>query len=448
MSLQEFTKKRPPGRPPIPNKRSVPDQQVALASLTAIAAADLIAQAARPMNALPAPSSPPSGSQQAMSWDITVEGSNFSPNTRTGKSSSSWRGAANAFSGNIPNTMMEAIHPDVVTGHSVWVSLARHTPPEMSALLCSPAVQQGLSSHQIATMPFEHRAAIAQLARQRTPLWFALRQGVVTGSNLGEILGLGFGGDTLLRAYQQAMPNVQHPSQRVQPADQLSELRMAWGRNHESNGVKFLIEQAGAIHGLNTHRGSIIQVCERGLHFIIPSSLPAAVQQGLDLSQLPIMGSSPDVELRWVLGNVCVARVAGEIKAPFPFKLYGGPREGLYGFDPDVVGNSVTPVQYVQCQAHLLALPGVTTCLLVSHGVEKVKVFTVHLNEAWCNLMLKQLQQINMKYLKPQLFPPAKFWKGLDGYSAFEVATTQACSNLSAQELSSCKGGDGRKFLD
>ncbi|MEW5313944.1 MAG: hypothetical protein WDW38_005474 [Sanguina aurantia] len=290
-------------------------------------------------------------------------------------------------------------------------------------------------------------------------------------------------GARMHQAFSQAMPDAMQgitPPPAPLDTDGLhAALRMEWGTGHEPNGIQALLENADAIPCMAAYRGLQMRVYQRGMHTLDPASLPSAVLEGVAFHSLPLLGSSPDAEIQFhdasdsvlesgldrsslrgldprrlgpVHGGV-VKRMAVEVKAPCPFYPMlstGGAGKGRqwYVFRPRNAVTSLSPTYFVQCQAHMLVL-GVDTCVFVSHGAERANVFEVPLDVGWCNMMLRQLQQVGSAYLAPGLLPPGDFGDALGGRAQFLGRTVSLCQGCKVDaRLEGVRGPDGLRFHD
>lgn len=385
-----------------------------------------------------------------------------------------------------PNMMLYALPLQAVRDHKSYIPLPDITPapkPSHPATANTPsqpihpppfksnAQSPGAKPPRQTSRPPAQRS---ELAPQGSSEWQAGRENIVTGSILGTILGLDQPNAAITlglthssskthKAFSQAMPDAMsrytHASQSDLDGNSLDRLRMEWGNSHEPNGIQALLQNWNSIPCLAAYSHLQMRVCERGRHMLDASSLDPAVLHGIDFSRLPLLGSSPDAEIQFhdrsasnADPDVISRRVAVEIKTPCPF--YPVPRatpikgQTWYLYRPNNASTSLYATYFAQCQAHMLVL-GVRSCIYVSHGVAKANVFEVELDTVWCNLMLRQLQQVGDAYLSPGVFPPVNFGDAFIGREAFLQLTDALCKRCKLDmKLEGVKGKDDVWFLD
>ena len=185
-------------------------------------------------------------------------------------------------------------------------------------------------------------------------------------------------------------------------SNELTEMRMEWGRAHEANCYSLFFpphQTIKQIHGFKS--ASIIRVEEATFQRLIsiPSSIMAICIQGQpnqELAQLtfssslPPIGASPDGFL--VLSVVGKERVPLEFKCPFPFSLDGGQSDTLtYQFTPFHSWTKVPAPYYAQCQINMMVNDS-QRMLLVQYTTEKTTIFEVKRDDGWLAYMLLLLR--------------------------------------------------------
>lgn len=383
---------------------------------------------------------------------------NSSPPSKVGKNSSSKRSAAQKDTGFFPNTSMWTLPVEAVEGHSSYVPIT-----------CEDAILVGMNSPEFLARILrpgpehdQYFAIFARRAVQGSKLWLACREGWVTGSIMGFILGFGqpAAADRLAityleqsstdRAFAQVVPEFRTAA--ASPFTALTEIKMDWGKKHERSGVKTLRDNLGSLQSTMQYAGLKLSVCEQGLVVMTPTMwelVDEAVLDDVDVNSLPPIASSPDSVFEWRGQNPAqgVARIAVEVKAQCPFQKNTGRGEGSYSFFPLPPPSRITPLQLAQCHTHMLVL-GVSMCLLIITGKGKAHVFEVGFNPVWCNQMLKQLQLVQEKYLHTKVRPPKDFGEGFKGHKEFVDLTIRICSESRvAKDLDSAKGDDNNRWM-
>ena len=250
--------------------------------------------------------------------------------------------------------------------------------------------------------------------RQLSPAWFEARRGVVTASTVAALAGF------FEPAASKVLGGFSDPKAACNALDQLRSsaiparadtVPMQWGRLHESNPLMTLLEPTQRKGIREVGDFSLVKLQECTFIRVDVSKLPPSITAGLtalQLSNLPLMGASPDAMLlgyRDARGAAPATEITMpvECKAPCPFKPNTGPGDQAatwtYVESPLREWDVIPAHYYAQCQMTMLAT-GSDRMLLMVYSPLTTSAFMVLRHDVWAQRLLVWLSLFNLTKIK------------------------------------------------
>lgn len=235
---------------------------------------------------------------------------------------------------------------------------------------------------------------------QKGRLWLLLRIGCITGSSWH--IFLGFHEDSkpyVVPKDRRGHQHVLHAAQRLQchdceSHDDRTAFMFSWGHMHEPNGYETVLRQYPSV-----------QIYEQPL--VQLWSLPPELQGAVSLSDLPLLGASPDGLLDGdpAMPDSTNASVL-ELKSKVPFSFYKKQWHFIHDSEPSTV---IDAAHYAQVQLEML-VTGKHQAYLVYWACTVTHTFRVAMDVEWLTMALTLLEKINMQFLRQGMSPSEEFY--------------------------------------
>ena len=168
-----------------------------------------------------------------------------------------------------------------------------------------------------------------------------------------------------------------------------------WGHMHEPNAYETMLEQYPSVH---IYEQPFIQL------WTLPPELSGAVS----LSELPLLGASPDGLLDAEPMADSASDSVLELKSKVPFSHV---RKQWRFIKESTPGTEIDAAHFAQVQLEML-VTGKSQAYLVCWSCTVTNVFRVVIYYEWLTEALTLLQEINIHFLKQGMSPPMEFYSG------------------------------------
>ncbi len=236
---------------------------------------------------------------------------------------------------------------------------------------------------------------------QKGRLWLLLRVGCITGSSWHVFLG--FHEESKPYLVPQGRRNHQHvvnAAQRLQSADveqpdAKTAFMYTWGHMHEPNAYETMLDQYPSLH---IYEQPFIQLW----------TLPPELSDAVSLSELPLLGASPDGLLDADPMADSASGSVLELKSKVPFSHL---RKQWRFIGESTPGTEIDAAHFAQVQLEML-VTGKSQAYLVYWSCTVTNVFRVVIDYEWLTEALTLLQEVNIHFLEQGMSPSVEFNSG------------------------------------
>ena len=177
-------------------------------------------------------------------------------------------------------------------------------------------------------------------------------------------------------------------SAHVEQPDEKTAFMYTWGHMHEPNAYETMLEQYPSMH---IHEQPFTQLW----------TLPTELKDAVSLSELPLLGASPDGLLNADPMADSASDSVLELKSKVPFCHF---RKQWRFIDESTPGTEIDAVHFAQVQLEML-VTAKSQAYLVYWSCSVTNIFRVVIDYDWLTEALTLLQEINTRFLKQGMSP-------------------------------------------
>ena len=170
-----------------------------------------------------------------------------------------------------------------------------------------------------------------------------------------------------------------------------------WGHMHEPNAYATMLEQYPSVH---IYEQPFIQLW----------TLPPELSDTVSLSELPLLGASPDGLLDADPMADSASDSVLELKSKVPFSHF---RKQWRFIEESTPGTEIDAAHFAQVQLEML-VTGKSHAYLVYWSCTVTNVFRAVIDCEWLTEALTLLQEVNIHFLKQGISPSVEFYSSTE----------------------------------